>query len=900
MPDSFDTAGSPLASNAGAVDFNIYTAGMEAEPLFGTAQRPIVRMVGSSTEQDLHRDTMTVTALNDMTKAPMGMLIWLNHDYSVPDSVFGSLCEQPIIIQKGGVADLHIACDVELDNPAAAKTYKLIQNRRRLGCSIGCSVEDYQLVDSGLPKGTPGWDVPLVHITHVKTVEWSVVGVPANQRSWIENAVHGLWVKMLGDKSRYEEALRLAPVVKGLFPKSYNRILNNPALDNEFASALKSVTPRPTPAHRLLWTPDTKKFTFFPENSDNGVEVAPEQAAPLLDGIREKFFEYKSIDTSLLTASADDAAKKAQEARSKKYHIGVKEGGNVTKPGEWSSVPDEAYGDPVNYRYPMPDKTHADNAASRWGDASNRSQYSSEEQAIIGKRIEARQRHFGESQSDKKDKSVDVNILKSEVCEDGTILEYLASGQQTATSHTTNEDGTIDTWALKVQDDGTHEPMKGKHTHQHPDGDGSMHNHSHSHDGDSNHTAHDHGDGDLDGDGDGPNDSDNDGDNKKGVEGADLVTKSVDEPAEPAAPEASAAEPVAEPAEPVVEPATEEAPAAEEPAAPAPEEQKSVVDVQKKALLDLYNQLGTTLGLPEMSLDQKAALAADATAVRSLAKVIDDAADQLLKELGLPDDDSATEGGPVEKSADGVTTKAGASISAANKKRLQGAHDVLAEMAGGLHCADFISRHTDAPAKMQEQEDKEKSGEAEQLAALVEAAVAKHLGPLVERLDAMTSAIGGMATKALETDIVAARAEFALTRKALEDAKLDAAAVSENIRALMETGTGRPTKTFAGRQVPADGKLAGIASGLTDANGQSLEPAPEVASLEEALAVTTIEYVPGVGKCRHWTKGLGTSYRPSLSGEQMQGMTIQDITSYYAGGDARVPLMIDGQGNIIG
>jgi hypothetical protein len=94
--------------------------------------------------------------------------------------------------------------------------------------------------------------------------------------------------------------------------------------------------------------------------------------------------------------TASDADKKAQQARSKKYHIAVKDGGNVTRPAQWKNVPDSEWGDPVNYAYPMPDKAHADNAAARWGDASNRARYSGAEQKIIGDRIAARQRHFGE------------------------------------------------------------------------------------------------------------------------------------------------------------------------------------------------------------------------------------------------------------------------------------------------------------------------------------------------------------------------------------------------------------------------------------------------------------------------------------------------------------------------
>lgn len=95
-----------------------------------------------------------------------------------------------------------------------------------------------------------------------------------------------------------------------------------------------------------------------------------------------------------------DAAKAAQEARSKQYGIGIKDGGNVTKPAEFADVPDADWGDPVNYAYPCHDKAHADDAAARWGDAANRDRYDADEQAIIGKRIAKAQAKFGEAKDD--------------------------------------------------------------------------------------------------------------------------------------------------------------------------------------------------------------------------------------------------------------------------------------------------------------------------------------------------------------------------------------------------------------------------------------------------------------------------------------------------------------------
>ena len=81
----------------------------------------------------------------------------------------------------------------------------------------------------------------------------------------------------------------------------------------------------------------------------------------------------------------------AQKARAAKYGIAVLGQGHVTKPGKWSSVPDSKWGDPVNYRYPMPDKAHAANAASRFGQEKG----SYRGKGVVGKRIERGEKSAG-------------------------------------------------------------------------------------------------------------------------------------------------------------------------------------------------------------------------------------------------------------------------------------------------------------------------------------------------------------------------------------------------------------------------------------------------------------------------------------------------------------------------
>ncbi len=107
----------------------------------------------------------------------------------------------------------------------------------------------------------------------------------------------------------------------------------------------------------------------------------------------------EGMEVIALTAHPDTAA---QIARSKKYGIKIRPDGKVTKPSKWAQVPDEEWGDPVNYAYPMPDTGNCQNALSRWGDPTNSAQYSKPEQLIIEKRIHSRAQALGiKTQEDK-------------------------------------------------------------------------------------------------------------------------------------------------------------------------------------------------------------------------------------------------------------------------------------------------------------------------------------------------------------------------------------------------------------------------------------------------------------------------------------------------------------------
>lgn len=408
--DLDDTLTPATARPTGTSDFSIYTASMELGTQHGA---PIVSMVGSSTIRDLKGDVMLESALADMSRVQPGLLIWMNHSYDLPDDLFGSLTKSPHMSYEAGIADLHITSDVERSNPAAARTYSYIEKGRKLGCSIGCRV-DKAAIDEELYERTG--EVALL-IESVTTIEWSVVGVPCNQRSWVESAIKGYGLRTLSNPGTAD--MRVARLVKTLFPKDYDRLARSVTHDNLRKSLWEAET-LPTPPARFIWDPGTRDFFVkrgaAPEQRLDREDVAaqltqgvastatrppapippaaPTPAAPIIPVIP------LTPEAIALTKAAEDKDHKAQAARSRKYGISVKKGGNVTKPGKWSSVPDSQWGDPVNYRYPMKDKAHARNALSRWGDAGNRSQYSKGEQSIVGGRIRRRAKALGVSVSD--------------------------------------------------------------------------------------------------------------------------------------------------------------------------------------------------------------------------------------------------------------------------------------------------------------------------------------------------------------------------------------------------------------------------------------------------------------------------------------------------------------------
>lgn len=201
--------------------------------------------VASSTTKDLHGDTILQSALEDMERTAVGMTIFLNHSYRVPQDVAGTVTKA-IIRQKGvdqnGDPNWQLEFDIEVedDNEDAVKTWRYIKKGRKLGLSIGAMIPE-----GGAKRQKDGSYI----IEHVTLLETSLVGIPANPKSWVDYA---------------------ASALRGLVEKAQTTELGNPTLtldgdSYKIEGSMKGLklsadpeTVEPVIDHQFSWDRDNK------------------------------------------------------------------------------------------------------------------------------------------------------------------------------------------------------------------------------------------------------------------------------------------------------------------------------------------------------------------------------------------------------------------------------------------------------------------------------------------------------------------------------------------------------------------------------------------------------------------------------------------------------------------
>lgn len=174
------------------MDFKIYTNALKAYE--SEDGERYVTGTTSSTIRDLHGDEMSLDALKTMAEtARQNMTVFLNHNYNVPEDLFGSATDAQIVRRYDSETneevydlDLNIRVVNEDENPEALRAYRAIKRGVKLGLSIGARVEKARR------KAAEGDKPESILIEKVRLLEASVVGIPANQRSYLQNAVKSL------------------------------------------------------------------------------------------------------------------------------------------------------------------------------------------------------------------------------------------------------------------------------------------------------------------------------------------------------------------------------------------------------------------------------------------------------------------------------------------------------------------------------------------------------------------------------------------------------------------------------------------------------------------------------------------------------------------------------------
>lgn len=174
--------------------FKIFSGALKAfirEDANGQA-RKMLSCTASSTSEDLHGDNMTDACVMDMAPQAKAksMTIFLNHSYKWPEDIAGKTIDARVVQRMSGAErffDLDLEIEVNESNERAVNSWTAIKEQGiKAGISIGAMILDYAFKDEDA-----GWWGGL-EIKQVDLLEASIVGIPANQRSWVVNGIEAL------------------------------------------------------------------------------------------------------------------------------------------------------------------------------------------------------------------------------------------------------------------------------------------------------------------------------------------------------------------------------------------------------------------------------------------------------------------------------------------------------------------------------------------------------------------------------------------------------------------------------------------------------------------------------------------------------------------------------------
>lgn len=167
--------------------FNYLTNAIEVDPPDDAGRRRF-HTIMSSTIKDRAHNEVRLSALEDMRDAfAAGLAIYRNHEYVLPDSIFGQ--SDSAEIRNSGktdkdnkpIWDLHVGGWVFDKNVKALELAEAISAGVKVGASIGAwPIGPKHNAEGGLV------------IEHMEVGEGSIVAIPKNQRSLVQKAIEGM------------------------------------------------------------------------------------------------------------------------------------------------------------------------------------------------------------------------------------------------------------------------------------------------------------------------------------------------------------------------------------------------------------------------------------------------------------------------------------------------------------------------------------------------------------------------------------------------------------------------------------------------------------------------------------------------------------------------------------
>lgn len=142
-----------------------------------------LRCIASSSVEDRHGDTMTDKCVRGMAKQAQGLTIFLNHQYRWPEDVFGFV-ESATSKSQDGVVLLMLTIVADESDERVARSIAKMEQGIRAGISIGAMLVDYEATEETKDSWWPSYI-----INEVELLEASVVGIPANPKSWVDQVV---------------------------------------------------------------------------------------------------------------------------------------------------------------------------------------------------------------------------------------------------------------------------------------------------------------------------------------------------------------------------------------------------------------------------------------------------------------------------------------------------------------------------------------------------------------------------------------------------------------------------------------------------------------------------------------------------------------------------------------